>query len=131
MAYDFPIQRDKWGMAKWEIADYLAKLAGFKKFGIRLRSDESNLEMPSGVEPFSFDLVDSLAKARICDVDWDDGATAPDGSKGYYKLTLEPEWSDESFREKRKRNPEYIKTSLDAGLEITDEERKILEDSNR
>lgn len=118
-------------MDKWEIANHLTKLAGFEKFGVRFRADESDLEMSSGVEPFSFDLVDSLGKVRICDVDWDVEATALDGSKGYYKLTLEPEWPDEEFQEARKRNPEYIKASLDAGLSITDEERKILEDSNR
>lgn len=118
---------DKWGDYLNEVIVKLLRKKGHEKFGLVFETAESEDHPPGIHGPCLFVLIESSGKARYVTNHWDPEEIAPDGSKGYYRLHLEREWSDVSIQCERERNESFLRAFRDAGLSLTKEEERRLE----
>jgi len=118
--------KDKWGEGLNEVVEKLLRKAGYDQFGLVFEAEESEDNPPGTHGPNLFTLVEASGKVRLGINHWDWSKTAPDGSEGYYRLDLEGEWSEDSIQRKRDRDFSLLKAMEDAGLSITDEEKRRL-----
>lgn len=120
--------KDKWGDYLDEMIVKLLRKKGYEKFGLIFEVDESEDNPPGTHGPNLFTLVEPSGKARFGINHWDWNETAPDGSKGYYRLDLERYWGEGHIKEERDRNPRFLRALREAGLPLTEEEKKRLDD---
>lgn len=120
--------KDKWGETLNEMVEKLLRKMGYEKFGLNYEVEESEDNPPGTHGPNLFILVESSGRVRFGINHWDPEEIAPDGSKGYYRLYLEREWSEGSIQREREINPRFLHALQEAGLLLTEEEEKRIED---
>lgn len=123
-AYIYKLSKDKWGKT---YADILAELldpefTDSPSFGW----EGEGIEMPSGLEPVSWQILTKEEKVLGFWLEWDPKKNAPDGSKGYYSLRR-----DVKEHRPNSQNPGYIRARKELNLPLTKEQERIFKETNK
>lgn len=115
------------GRHQGQILVELLKEEGFFSFA-RFGASGEGKYLPTGLEEMSWSVMTPDGSVRDVWLGWDENKVAPDGSQGFYKLTIMPLWSQELHKE-YEANPGYIRARKELGLPLTTEQEEILNQS--
>ena len=117
------VERDHWGKNQWDLRREFLQEKGISRFAAFGTSGEGHY-LPTGLEEISCAILTPDEKVRFCILGWDENKIAPDGTTGYYTLTLR----ECSLKEigTGEYNSEYIRARKQLGLPLTEEQERIL-----